>query len=106
MNEIVTYVRSKGKLVSIQKNSAKSKVVIRQKGPPRGVIVATGVDQIGWSFANKCDKFDKWKGIHIARTRAVHGQPHGARTPYDVAKLMPKVLERAQRAFAPKPQTV
>ena len=98
MKEIIAYVRKKGQLIQA------GKTVLRRKGQPRGVIVALAPDKIGWSFANvkSGDVFDKWKGIGMARTRAIHGAPAHSKIPRDVEKMLPRVMERAQRAFAPK----
>lgn len=49
-----------------------------KNGQPRGVLVAIGAGQIGWSVAHPSDKFDKELGVRIARGRAqVYGQSWG-----------------------------
>jgi hypothetical protein len=73
----------------------------RLKGQARAVIVAVGPNQIGWAQANvkAGDKFNKVKGISIARTRAVNGPPKGAKVPHDVAKALPNMELRATKCF-------
>ena len=93
MNELIEYVRVKRG---------------PRKGNLRGVVLATK-DGVGWSFTRTTiqkgendtlippDRFDKEKGLMIARGRAKHSTM--AQVPRDVAPVFDRMLERQSRYF-------
>jgi hypothetical protein len=91
----------------------------RNKGQIRGVVVAQGGNgefRIGWSFTrftpstveNRLtlppDKFDRKKGLMIARGRCV--VPSTAKTPRAIQPYIVYMNERAKRAFQYRPVVV
>ena len=80
--EIMQYVRGKGQLIPVtsenglvQFDSNGKPKMRREKGAPRGVLIATkknGRFYFGWSLAHtKDDCFNKQHGIDIAKARAI-----------------------------------
>lgn len=75
-----------------------------RKGHPRGLVVATVIDneiRLGWSCANTKagDKFNKILGYKIAFGRAEIGQGLCVNTPPAVQKVMNRVAERAVKYY-------
>lgn len=86
MSELITYVR-------VQKG--------RNKGKLRGVVVAVDRLKVGWSQANEKagDKFNKERGIAIARTRAINGLPEKGCIPHEVNKAVAIMAARSEKYF-------
>lgn len=83
-----------------------SQYVRDRKGNPRGIVLATVVNDninLGWSYTNTKagDRFDKYKAYKIAWGRAQHGAiKSGSSTiPHSVMKVMDKMSVRATRYF-------
>lgn len=102
--ELLQFVRSKGKMVPLVENGRiirdrKGKVVmLREKGAPRGVLVAGMVDgevRIGWSYTNKKlgDSFDKEFGINVSMNRL--NKPSRLQIPH-------KVMKEINNSFIPR----
>lgn len=70
-----------------------------KKRNPRGVVVAVDKDQIGWSYCNKKDRFNKERGKQIATDRAFYGYGPNVNIPYDVIPVIDRVKERAKHYF-------
>ena len=75
-----------------------------RKGQPRGVVVATVIDnkvKFGWSYTNTKlgDRFNKMRGLQIAFGRAEVGQCEMVRTPHSVTKVLKKMTDRANKYF-------
>ena len=68
-----------------------------QHGHPRGLVLAAGPNEIGWSLCHKSDKFDKELGEYIAFNRALSGSrkpvPHSIQDDYE------RMKDRAKRYF-------
>ena len=81
------------------------KFVRDRKGNPRGVILALPIWSVnkfqisfGWSYTNtKVDRFDKVKGIEIAKGRAAIASR--VRMPHDVGMAMVDFMKRAERYY-------
>lgn len=111
--EIMQFVRSKGKMIpklrkdgTAERNDDGKIVMIREKGLPRGIIIArkiNGAVCIGWSFVNrKFDRFDKNIGLQIARGRIVNPSPV-SKLPYQVAKeINNQFIRRCEDYFKPE----
>lgn len=94
---LIQYVREKGQTV-IDVDTGK---VYREKGAPRGVLVADQVGneiQIGWSYTHENDVFDKQKGIRMAKSRMSKPCPPEM-VPHKVRKEAEKFQERALKYF-------
>jgi len=84
MNTLIEYVRVKrGKY----------------KGMPRGVVVATAKNVVGWSFTNLShgDKFDKETGIMKATCRANGNVERNM--PHDVKSVFERMKNRSVAYF-------
>jgi len=103
--QLMQFVREKGKRVpkiladgKIARD-AKGKIVMeREKGMPRGILVAGMVDGavcIGWSYTDKrMDRFDKQRGIDIATGRMI--------TPSSSEIVPRKVMKEIENNFIPR----
>lgn len=79
-----------------------------RKGQPRGLVVATVIDneiRIGWSFTNTKagDRFDKTLAYKIALGRAETGQRGSVVTPHSVSKVVDSIMDRAVRYYKGTP---
>jgi len=112
--QLMQFVREKGKRVpkilpngKIVRDSKGKIVMEREKGLPRGILVAgmvNGVVCIGWSYTDKrMDRFDKQRGIDIATGRMI--TPSSSEiVPHKVVKEIEKnFLPRVQKYFGVKP---
>lgn len=75
-----------------------------RKGQPRGVVVATVIDdavRFGWSYTNvkAGDRFNKKRGLQIAFGRAETGHSSAVKVPHAVTKVLLKVEQRADNYF-------
>jgi len=75
-----------------------------RKGQPRGVVVATVVNneiRYGWSYTNTKagDRFNKQRGIHIALGRIDNGWGHNVVIPYNVTKVLNRMANRAEAYY-------
>lgn len=75
-----------------------------RKGNPRGVVVATIVDnqiRYGWSYTNTKlgDRFNKHRGLAIAHGRIDNGWGHNVSVPHNVLKSLNHISNRAERYF-------
>ena len=76
------------------------KYVRDEKNQRRGVVVAIGANEIGFSLANKRDKFDKQYGIHLAVQRAFHWKPSiDDDIPHSVRDDFIEMVDRSMRYF-------
>jgi hypothetical protein len=76
----------------------------KQKGQPRGVVVATyrnGKVTLGWSYTNKKmgDSFNKTRGIDNALNRTEFPTGASVQIPHAVNKELDKLSRRAQKYF-------
>lgn len=103
--QLMQFVREKGKRVpKILPNGKvardnKGKIVMeREKGLPRGILVAGMVDGavcIGWSYTNKrMDRFDKQRGMDIAVGRMT--------IPSRMEIVPRKVMKEIENNFLPR----
>jgi hypothetical protein len=106
--KLMQFIRGKGKRVPKMENGepvrdAKGKIVmVREKGLPRGILVADEVGRevrIGWSYVNKrVDNFDKEIGMRIAMGRM--STPSNERIiPHAVLKEIIPFSDRVQKYF-------
>lgn len=75
-----------------------------RKGQPRGMVVATVIDntiRFGWSYTNTKagDRFNKTRAFQIAHGRAETGQGNKVVTPHSVYKVMNQLAVRAERYY-------
>jgi hypothetical protein len=94
---LIQYIRSKGQLVQ----DIDTGEVFREKGAPRGVLVADQVGnevKIGWSMTHENDKFNKKRGLNIAKTRMDKPCSEDM-IPHTVKKEMAIFRERALKYF-------
>lgn len=75
-----------------------------RKGQPRGMVVATVIDnkiRFGWSYTNTKagDRFDKNRAFQIAIGRAETGQGMSVITPHSVNKVAQQIAVRAKRYY-------
>jgi hypothetical protein len=75
-----------------------------RKGNPRGVVVATIVDnqiRYGWSYTNTKlgDRFNKHRGLAIAHGRIDNGWSDNVSVPHNVIKSLNHISNRADRYF-------
>lgn len=100
--QLIQFVREKGKRVpkilkngNIERDSNGKVVMVREKGLPRGILVAGMVDgtvRIGWSYTNKqMDNFDKVRGMDIAVGRML--------TPSRIEIVPRKVIKEIENHF-------
>lgn len=100
--QLVQFVREKGKRVpkmlkngKLALDKKKKVIMVRQKGDPRGILVAGMIDGkvvIGWSYTNnKFDRFDKKRGMTIAVNRM--------RTVTDILDIPHQVNKELNRSF-------
>jgi hypothetical protein len=103
--QLIQFVREKGKRVpkiladgKVARDNKGKIVMVREKGLPRGILVAgmvNGIVRIGWSYTNKrMDNFDKVRGMHIAV-----GRMH---TPSSVNIVPHKVVREIENTFLPR----
>jgi len=103
--QLMQFVREKGKRVpkiladgKIARDSKGKIVMEREKGMPRGILVAGMVDGavcIGWSYTDKrMDRFDKQRGIDIATGRMI--------TPSSSEIVPRKVMKEIENNFIPR----
>lgn len=104
--QLIQFVRSKGKRVpkiladgKVERDAKGKIVMVREKGLPRGVLVAGMVDgtvRIGWSYTNKKlgDKFDKELGMDIAVGRMA--------TPSPIDIVPHKIIREIENTFLPR----
>lgn len=103
--QLIQFVREKGKRVPVILPSgmivreSNGKVAMqREKGLPRGILVAGMIDDkvcIGWSYTNnKLDRFDKSRGMDIAVGRM--------ESPSPIEKVPHKVLRELEKSFLPR----
>lgn len=81
-----------------------SQFVRDRKGQPRGMVVATIIDnevRIGWSYTNTTagDQFDKHRAYHIAFNRAEYGWGPNVKIPRDVEKVIQRMQNRVTRYY-------
>lgn len=82
----------------------KQKVLVQHvknsKGRKIGTIVALGPDQLGWSQCNiKLDRFDKAKGIDIAKVRAKLKEKDWLPTNKYMRKVIKIMQKRARKYY-------
>jgi hypothetical protein len=68
----------------------------------RGYLAAIREEKtvnIGWSFCNKKDHFEKDKGLMIAMNRAVNGTGNYVEIPRDVVEVLPEFYNQVARRF-------
>ena len=65
-------------------------------GQPRGCVVATGRNQVGWSLCNKKDIFNKERALQIAMGRVKISR---VVIPQVVQPYFVKMIGRSQRYF-------
>jgi len=75
-----------------------------RKGQPRGLVVATIIDdeiRLGWSYTNTKagDRFNKNRAFQIALGRAETGQGNNVVTPHSVRRVMDRIAVRAERYY-------
>lgn len=70
-----------------------------ENGHPRGVIVATGRGQVGWSAVHPRDRFNKELGLRIARGRASVGNQTPGALPAKYLHEFEIMDERSRRYF-------
>lgn len=103
--ELIQFVRGKGKLVpeilgngDFARDERGKVKMIREKGLPRGVLVAgmvNGEVRIGWSYVNKkMDRFNKELGMKIAMGRML--------TPSTIERVPHKVMKDLENSFIPR----
>jgi hypothetical protein len=104
--QLIQFVREKGKRVpkiladgKIARDNKGKIVMVREKGLPRGFLVAGMVDgtvRIGWSYTNKKmgDKFDKERGMDIAVGRMA--------TPSPIDIVPHKIIKEIENTFLPR----
>lgn len=104
--QLIQFVREKGKRVpkiladgKVARDAKGKKIVmVREKGMPRGILVAgmvNGTVRIGWSYTNKrMDNFDKVRGMNIAVGRM--------QTPSSVNIVPHKVVREIENTFLPR----
>lgn len=103
--QLIQFVREKGKRVpkvladgKIARDNKGKIVMVREKGLPRGILVAgmvNGEVRIGWSYTNKRkDNFDKVLGMDIAIGRMF--------TPSPIDIVPHKVLKEISTNFLPR----
>lgn len=108
--QLIHFVREKGKRVpkvladgKIARDNRGKIVMVREKGFPRGILVAGMVDgnvRIGWSYTNKKlgDKFNKMRGMNIAVGRMF--TPSHCIVPHKVLKeISTNFRPRVERHF-------
>ena len=102
-NEIMQFVREKSKIIRVFDHKCHEIVVMREKGTPRGILIAKKIGdqiQIGWSFVHKkLDNFDKKKGLLIAKNRLTSPCRNVDKIPHEVQKLLPDFVARAENYF-------
>lgn len=103
--QLMQFVREKGKRVpkilangEIARDAKGKAIMVREKGLPRGILVAGMVDgtvRIGWSYTHKRkDKFDKNRGLDIAIGRMYQASP---------IEIVPhKVMKDLETNFVPR----
>ncbi len=118
-NMLVQYVRKQGKkvLVKVQVADKKDPTKMVRKyqqmetvGTPVGVLVAYVDDSapnnylVGFACCNKLDKFDRLKGLNIARARAIvwNVRDSDIDVPVMLRKAMRKFLARCDKYFKGK----
>lgn len=87
----------------IRKMSTPNKMLIQHvknnKGQKIGTVVALGPNKLGWSKCNtKLDRFDKAKGVDIAKVRAKINEPDKPHNKY-IQKVLDIMSKRAQRYY-------
>lgn len=103
--QLMQFVREKGKRVpkifpngEVARDNKGKIVMKREKGLPRGILVAGMVDgtvRIGWSYTNKrMDRFDKKRGMDIAVGRIL--------TPSPIEIVPRKVMKEIENNFIPR----
>lgn len=104
--QLIQFVREKGKRVpkiladgKIARDTKGKIVMVREKGLPRGFLVAgmvNGEVRIGWSYTNKKlgDTFDKERGMNIAVGRMF--------TPSAIDIVPHKVMKDLENSFIPR----
>jgi hypothetical protein len=78
-----------------------------RKGHPRGVVVATLIDnqvRYGWSYTNTKagDRFNKQLGIHIALGRIDNGWGANVNIPHSVVKVLNRMANRVEGYYKVK----
>ena len=103
--QLIQFVREKGKRVpkilpngKIARDNKGKIIMEREKGLPRGILVAGmvgGEVRIGWSYTNKrMDRFDKNRGMDIAVGRMAVPSP---------IEIVPhKVMKEIENNFVPR----
>lgn len=100
--QLIEFVRDKGKRSpkigsngKVQRDERGRVVMVREKGPPRGILVAGKVDGkvcIGWSYTHKkLDRFVKQRGMQIASNRM--------QMPLRIEKIPHKVMKQIRNNF-------
>ena len=103
--QLMQFVREKGKRIpkilasgKIAKDKNNKVIMVREKGLPRGILVAgmvNGEVRVGWSYVNKrLDAFDKAKGIKIAVGRMTAPSP--------ISIVPHQILSEAEKSFLPR----
>jgi hypothetical protein len=103
--QLMQLVREKGKRVpkiladgKIARDAKGKIVMVREKGMPRGVLVAgliNGIIRIGWSYTHtRSDKFDKAEGIRRAADRMKNVRPP--------EQIPHKVMKEITNSFIPR----
>lgn len=67
------------------------------KGHPRGMVVAVGAGNVGWSKCHKTDQFNKDLAYRIAYGRAMKG--FNREIPSDVRPYFVKMWDRSMRYY-------
>lgn len=67
------------------------------RGKKIGIIVAIGLEKVGYSYCNIMDDFDYEVGLKIARNRAMNG--FSGPVPVKLRKDYEKMVERSKRYF-------
>lgn len=86
------------------KDNSLSQFVRDRKNQPRGIVVATIIDnevRIGWSYTNTTagDRFDKCRAYDIAFSRAEKGWGTTVKIPRDVEKVIQRMQYRATKYY-------
>ena len=103
--QLIQFVRGKGKRVpkiladgKVERDAKGKIVMVREKGLPRGILVAglvNGKVRVGWSYTDeRMDNFDKERGMNIAV-----GRMHTA-SPIDIVPY--KVIKELEKNFIPR----
>jgi hypothetical protein len=82
-----------------------------RKGQPRGLVVATTIDdtiRLGWSYTNTKagDRFNKERAYKIAFGRAEFGKSQNVTTPRSVVKVLNQISKRAVKYYKDLPLIV